>query len=141
MAAKISRQELDALLDHVREWAITRSDIRAVALLGSYARGTPHEESDIDVHVLTTNPSLYIDHDDWVIAFDASLVATESWGAITSRRLIRADGIEIEVGIGERSWAATDPLDDGTRQVARDGLRIVHDPDGILRTLQSALDA
>jgi hypothetical protein len=51
------------------------------------------------------------------------------------------DGLEVEVGIAEPVWAATDPVDPGTRRVVTDGLRILHDPDGRLAALAIAASA
>lgn len=59
----------------VAEWARDRDDVRALALVGSWARG---------------------------------------------------------------ARAATDPVDPGTRRVVGDGLRILHDPDGLLARLLEA---
>jgi hypothetical protein len=42
------------------------------------------------------------------------------------------------VGIAEPAWAATNPVDPGTRRVVTDGLRILHDPDGRLAALAIA---
>ena len=137
----IGGHELAALLDQVRQWAEIRSDIRAVALVGSYARGTAHPESDIDLVVLTTDPAAYVDESEWIDDLDGSLVVTRSWGPITERRITYPGGLELEFGFGHPSWASTDPLDAGTRGVVTDGMRIVYDPDGILGVLQRALDS
>ena len=56
-------------------------------------------------------------------------------GPLTERRLLLKGGLEVEVGIAEPSWAATDPVDPGTRRVVTDGLRILHDPDRRLAPL------
>ncbi len=50
-------------------------------------------------------------------------------------------GLEIEFGIGSPTWAATDPLDPGTKRVIRDGLHILYDPDGLLTAVQAAVRA
>lgn len=65
----------------------------------------------------------------------------EAWGPLTERRLLLEDGLEVEVGIAEPAWAATDPVDPGTRRVVTDGLRILHDPDGRLAALAIAASA
>jgi hypothetical protein len=46
--------------------------------------------------------------------------------------------VEVEVGIGRPSWAAVSPLDPGTEQVVRAGLRPLHDPRGLLGVLLAA---
>lgn len=67
-----------------------------------------------------------------------SVVRARRWGAITEHRIVLASDLELDVGIGEPSWAATTPVDPGTRRVVSDGMRIVHDPDGLLRALIAA---
>jgi hypothetical protein len=47
-------------------------------------------------------------------------------------------GLEVEVGLTEPAWAATDPVDPGTRRVVTDGMRILRDPDGRLAALAAA---
>lgn len=37
------------------------------------------------------------------------------------------------------SWAATDPVDDGTRRVITDGHRVLYDPHGALAALAGKL--
>jgi hypothetical protein len=71
----------------------------------------------------------------------SSLVRSEEFGVLIERRLRLPSGLEIEVGIAPTSWAATDPLDDGTHRVVRDGFRILHDRDGLLKNLLDTVSA
>jgi hypothetical protein len=120
-------------------WAEHRPDVRALALVGSYAAGAPRPDSDIDVVLLTEDPSAYIEHDDWLEDLGAARpLRTRSWGAITERRFALPSGLEVDVGVGTPEWAATDPLDPGTRRVVTDGLRVLHDPDEVLARLVAA---
>ena len=48
-------------------------------------------------------------------------------------------GLEVEVGIAAPSWAATDPVDPGTRRVVEEGMRIIYDPEELLTRLVGAL--
>jgi hypothetical protein len=109
-------------------------------LVGSWASGTPREDSDVDVVLLTDTPAAYIERDDWLPGVGAArLVRTVDWGAITERRFARPSGLEVELGIGSPAWASLDPLDAGTRRVASDGMRILDDRDGLLAALVAAL--
>lgn len=63
---------------------------------------------------------------------------TLEWGVLTERRFALPSGLEVELGIASPAWAAIDPVDTGTRRVVSDGVRILHDPDGLLETLASA---
>ena len=42
-----------AVIDDVRAWATQRDDVRAVVLVGSYARHSERMGSDVDLTVLT----------------------------------------------------------------------------------------
>jgi hypothetical protein len=88
--------------------------------------------------LLTEKPSAYIEHDDWLEELGARPLRTRSWGAITERRFALPSGLEVDVGVGTPGWAATDPLDPGTRRVVTDGLRVLHDPDRLLAGLIAA---
>ena len=123
------------LLDRVVSWARARPDVRGVALVGSWARGDAGPDSDLDVVLLTTSPEAYMDSTPWP---DAELVETRDWGGLTERRLRLPSGLELELDIAPLAWASTDPLDEGTRRVVRDGMRILHDPDRLLEKLAAA---
>lgn len=129
---------MEALLERVSRWAEQRSDVRALALVGSWAYGAPHMDSDVDLVLLTDAPSYYIEHDDWLDELGGGHpVRTLPWGAITERRFRLPGGLEVEFGVGTPAWAAVDALDDGTRRVVSDGMRVLHDPDRLLTRLSA----
>ena len=133
---------VEAVLDVVRAWATDRPDLHAVALVGSWARGAASTDADVDLVLLTSTPAAYIDSERWISALGAQrLMCTRTWGRLTERRLELAGGIEIDVGIVSPTWASTDPLDEGTRRVAIEGLVALHDPEGLLKSLRDALSA
>jgi len=45
--------EANAIVSAVTGWAIERGDICAMALVGSWARGNPRQDSDIDLLLLS----------------------------------------------------------------------------------------
>ena len=117
----------------VLAFANVREDVRAVALVGSHARGAARPDSDVDVVMLSTEPDTYVDGCDWIERLDgAMLVATRRWGVLTERRLVLASGTEVDFGVAHPSWASIRPLDPGTARVARAGLVPLYDPDGLL---------
>lgn len=120
----------------MREWAATRPDVRAVALVGSWAREEAGPGSDLDLVVLTDDPGAYLGSDAWTAALGGELVATRSWGVLVERRLRTPDGLELDVGIAAPSWASTSPVDPGTVQVVSGGMRPLYDPDDLLARLQ-----
>lgn len=128
--------EVEVLLQRVSRWAEQRSDVRALGLVGSWAYGAPDMDSDVDVVLLTDAPSYYIERDDWFNELAVGhLVRTLPWGAITEGRFRLPDGLEVEFGVGTPAWAAVDALDDGTRKVVSDGMRVLYDPDLLLTRL------
>lgn len=127
------REEADAFLATLTEWAARRADIEGIALVGSYARATARFDSDVDVVVLTINRDRYLAHEDWLLALapGSRIVRRQTWGPVTERRLRLASGLQIEIGMARPQWAAL-PLDAGTRKVLSDGARVLHDPRGLL---------
>lgn len=126
----------------VTAWATGRHDITGVAVVGSWARGDPRPDSDLDLVVLTTDRERYLGDDRWVTAAvgrQAQLVRTRDWGPLTERRVALTSGFEIEFGFVAPTWASTDPLDAGTAQVVGDGCRPLHDPSGALERLVAAV--
>jgi uncharacterized protein len=113
--------------------------VRGLALVGSWARGTQRQDSDVDLVLLSTEPFRYVDSDDWLCELGAAwLVRTRSWGEVTERRFALSGGLEVEICVGTPSWASTEPVDAGTRRVVVDGMRVLHDPDGVLARLAAA---
>jgi GrpB-like predicted nucleotidyltransferase (UPF0157 family)/predicted nucleotidyltransferase len=132
--------EVRRVMEQVREWARGRNDVRAVALVGSWVRGATRADSDVDLVVLTDHPEAFTNDDAWVSAFPgAALDKRGDWGAITERRVRLMSGLEVEFGIGRSSWAATNPVDPGTRRVVTDGMQILHDPEGLLEHLAKSV--
>jgi predicted nucleotidyltransferase len=48
-----------AITSVVADWALRREDIRAAALIGSWARGDPQQGSDIDLLLLSDRADEY----------------------------------------------------------------------------------
>ena len=132
---------VSALLDRLSAWAASRHDIRAAALVGSWARGRPRPDSDLDVVILTDSPALYTENERWPVELGLSpVVQQRTWGAITEQRASAGD-LGVEFGIGTPVWAESRPVDPGTHRVASDGLLILYDPRHLLADLLSAISA
>jgi hypothetical protein len=99
-------------------------------------------DSDIDVIVIVDDPVRYLETSSWLEFFDhLRSISNEDWGLLQSRRVQYGDGTEVEFGITTRSWASTDPVDPGTRNVVSDGMRILHDREKLLESLLTAIRA
>ncbi len=136
------REEVEALLGRLTDWAEGQPAIRALGLVGSWARDEATDSSDIDVVVLTTDPARFLTSDAWLDVFGrATPIGERDFGLIKERRVRLQSGLQVECGIGPLSWASTAPLDPGTRRVVADGLRILHDADGLLADLRASVSA
>jgi predicted nucleotidyltransferase len=114
----------DFIEDFMR-WASARTDIQALALVGSYARDTATKTSDVDLVILTDDPQKYLNSTEWTEDFGSVITKQiEDYGMLTSLRVWYKSGLEIEYGFTTPAWAQS-PLDEGTRQVIEDGMRVL----------------
>jgi len=142
MASDARAAEVEWVMQRAAQWARTQPDIRALLLVGSWARDAARPDSDVDLVVLTTTPEWYSPDGAWTRELGAVAISrVQQGGAIAERRIVLPSGLEVEVGIGPLSWAQIDPVDAGTRRVVTDGCRILHDPDGQLQRLLVACGA
>lgn len=127
--------ECSTFLDAFLRWARSRTDIEAVALVGSHARGSALAGSDVDLVILTSHVDAYLRLSSWTNRFgDPISSRLEHYGSLTSLRVVYASGAEIEYGFARPDWAEV-PADVGTFSVARDGLVSLWDPHGLLAAL------
>jgi predicted nucleotidyltransferase len=116
------------VLGPIARWAAARPEVRAVLLVGSYARGAAHDGSDVDVVLLADDPDLASHGGDLAAALgEVRRSAVERWGPITALRAHYADGLEVELCFGRPDWITATPLDAGTARVLRDGARVLVD--------------
>jgi uncharacterized protein len=135
------RAEVAALYEKLEAWVAGQPAIRAMGIVGSWARGEAKEGSDLDVLLLATTPDLYVESDRWLESLlPFPIIRREQFGVITERRVLLSSGLEVEFAIGPLTWASTTPINDGTRQVISDGLAILHDPDALLGRLRIAVE-
>lgn len=119
-------------LNHVIQWAREISDVQAIALVGSHARGDASPSSDIDLVILCVNPKSLLDKQEWISMFGKpTQIEKEYWGKVTSLRVWYAQGLEIEFGITNDEWGS-DPTDRGDGQVIRDGLLVLYEIESCL---------
>ncbi|MCA2001769.1 MAG: nucleotidyltransferase domain-containing protein [Chloroflexi bacterium] len=124
--------KIQRFLEELTIWASAQSDIQALALVGSHARGAAKEKSDVDLVLITATPRRYLENTDWTEQFGSvEKRQTEDYGALTSLRVWYADGREIEYGITDEKWAAI-PLDEGSRRVISDGMKVLFERERIL---------
>ncbi len=135
MASEERRKEVETLLIRVQEWAGRRPDVVAVGLAGSWARGNPTMESDVDLVALTTAKESYLESEAWIEELGGvQVIRTHDWGPLyTERRSVLPTGLEVEFRLAPPEWAATDPPDPDTGEaLGNGGLRVLYDPEGVL---------
>lgn len=123
------------MVERIQRWAAGRPDVVGLLLVGSYARGAARPDSDVDLVLLTTEETAYVNRA-WPrdLDFDTPL-RVRSWGVLTEYRFVTESGLEAEINIGPPHWAEVHPVDPGTRRVVRDGARILYDPQNLLAAL------
>jgi uncharacterized protein len=123
-------------LAELAAWAADRDDIVAVALVGSYARGTAGPSSDVDVVILANNPHFYLADTAWIRHFgEANPPEHEDYKMVQSLRVTYTNGLEVEFGLTVPQWAGAEGLNAGTREIVSDGCRIIFDRHGMLADL------
>jgi hypothetical protein len=138
--------QVEQLLSALTTWARRTNGVEGLALVGSWASGREHAESDIDIVCIVDDPGRFRADSSWMgdIAWPSAGLTLGRWtdvdyGMARSRHLTFDSGEEVEMSFVDRRWTATDPVDPGTRRVASDGLRVLHDPAGLLGRLLIAL--
>ncbi len=128
----MSAKRVNRFLNRFTDWARARSDISGLALVGSYARNTPTETSDVDLVLITTQPDHYLTDPGWIHYFgQVDRWQVEDNGRLTSIRVWYKDSLEVEYGVTDESWAALS-LDEGTREVISGGLQVLFERGNIL---------
>lgn len=113
--------------NELKEYARNTSHIEGIIIVGSYARGTNKEDSDLDIIIITSNKAGMIANQGFTQDFGKVYKQqTEYYGACTSIRVWYEDEKEVEFGIVEPSWISM-PLDTGTYKVLSDGYKIIID--------------
>src|SRR5262249_41227513 len=105
-----------------------------------------HAEADVDIVLVVDDPDRFRTETSWIAEIDwadAGLGPGRwsecDYGRACSRHLKFADGAEVGVSFVPPSWASTAPIDPVTRRVAGHGMRVVHDPSGLLGRLIAVL--
>jgi uncharacterized protein len=139
----VKSARIEQVLSSIAGWARSRSDILALALVGSRARGAARQDSDIDLIVLAAEPQMFRCNGHWLaeIAWINAHVASwhdADYGSAWSRHVALNTDNEIEFTFCKPSWAATDPIDAGTAGVLSGGCCVLVDKTKLLENLLTA---
>jgi hypothetical protein len=134
--------DANAILNAIADWALHREDTRALALVGSWARGDPHRGSDIDLLLISDRADEYRHRQEWIAKIDFESagyrIASSKdvrYGVVWSRHIVLLPNAKAELTFAPRCWARTDRVDAGTRRVVKDAFHIIFDKDGMLAKL------
>ena len=131
-------QTIDFIEDFMR-WSKRRKDIRAVALVGSYAREEMEADSDVDLVIITEEPEKYITNSEWTRVFGKPIAKKiEEYGKLTSLRVWYESGLEIEYGFTNREWIVSLHNEDGLNQITNDGLRVLFEKEVLLSPYETS---
>ena len=129
-----------SFVEAVRTWAASYPDVRGLALVGSYARGEPTPESDVDLLFLVEDVDVFLSDMRWTQSFgESSRAQMETWGDVRSVRVWYRDGPEVEFSVALMDWASL-PLDPGTARLLREGVVLLFDPRGLLMAALESLE-
>ena len=138
----MTQTSLAQLLTVATRWAESRADVLGLALVGSHARGTAHDGSDVDLLLLVSDPATFSAGGAWLREIQWSSLGLNvvawrdvAYGAVWSRHIALSYGSEVELSFGAPSWANTAPVDPGTRRVINDGWRVLLDHHGLLSSV------
>jgi predicted nucleotidyltransferase len=109
-------------------WAQANDDVEAVAVVGSWARGTAGMASDVDIVILTDRFEQLAEDPTWFswLRPGSELIRAKAWGPLLERRFRLRAGMHVELGLVPPSWAEL-PLEPGTRRVLADGHEVIFD--------------
>ncbi len=137
---------VEGFLAHVAEWALDEPDVRAALLVGSQARSElPADEwSDVDVALFVDDPPRLAGDVAWVSAFgtpELTFVEGTAVGGELERRVLYADGLEVDFALFPTAAAAALLADPRAATVPARGYRVLHDEVGLAEALAQAGEA
>jgi aminoglycoside 6-adenylyltransferase len=94
----------DELIERFVKWAENRLDIKAVVVVGSRARAEqPADEwADLDILVVTSNPTYYLTETDWINnigEYWLTFLEPTAVGIETERRILFEGGLDVDLAI------------------------------------------
>jgi predicted nucleotidyltransferase len=134
------KKKADLLLENFKEWSEQQTYIKGVAVVGSFARGDYHSNSDVDLTIISTNKDLTLNIIKNEFNFDNIESSTlEEWGILTSLRIFYGNGLEVEYGVVTDRWVK-EPLDEGTKNVVKNGFKVIAEKEDIFYSVRMFLN-
>jgi aminoglycoside 6-adenylyltransferase len=133
----------DLLLAAVADWARRTDDVRAVVLVGSYARRhTPADRwSDLDVLLFVDEPARYAADARWVARFGSPVLTflePTSVAERIERRVLYDDGVDVDFPLLDAAAVREVAAVPAVGTVLARGYRVLHDEIGLAELLAQA---
>ena len=123
---------IEKLFQNLKSFAEREPVIRAIVLIGSFARGTAGPQSDVDLVVIASKPEKLLNDRDWVEQFgEACSCVLEDYSLVQSLRVFYKNGMEVEFGITSLDWIAETELK-STGKILSGGYRVIYDPGNLI---------
>jgi hypothetical protein len=142
----LDSQRIEKLVTALKDWSRKSSRVKGAALLGSWPGEKHHAEADVDIVLIVDDPARYRAESNWMTEIDWPAAGLDQghwsecdYGRACSRHFKFHDGAEVEVSFVDPTWASVDPIDPSTRRIAASGMRVIHDPNGLLGRLIAVL--
>lgn len=142
LISQLKSKKVSSILQKVVEWGKECPEIYALAVVGSWARGTALINSDIDLMLLCSDPSQFRNSREWLEHINWESIGSKvdywrdaDYGVVWSRHIFLQDRTEIEFSFGCPQWASLNPIDPGTFRVINHGCRIYYDAQGLMTEL------
>lgn len=116
-----------------------RENAIGAAVIGAHAHGELEDDWNMRFIIVTTDIEHYFENNNWAGHFTRVLsVEREDHAGFTRMNLKYRSGAMFELNFVSPDWAAL-PVNDETRRIVTDGMRILHDPQGVLEKLQKTV--
>jgi arginine-tRNA-protein transferase len=116
-----------------------QKDIVGAAVIHRHAIENAEDDWDMHFIILTTDIDYYFQGNNWTRSFSRVLsFNVEERGIVKTMHLKSKNGVVHHFHFAPPEWADF-PVKKETRRIVRSGMRILHDPQGILEKLQAAV--
>ena len=132
-------KQLEYIVERLKIFDRDKYEIELIILVGSYARNEQKINSDIDIMILSNNPTALIEDVLSSQFFDnEKSKIKEIYGNTTSIRLYTSD-IELELSISDLNWISI-PLDYGVERILQDGFQIIYDKKNVMKFIEKYIN-
>lgn len=115
-------------IEEVSKFFSRQKDIRAMILIGSYAKGEERSDSDVDFIILAKDRNKWLSNTNWTKLLGTVVSITqEDYEEVKAIRTYYEDNVELEFGFIEESWLKK-PLADTTKEAIEGGYKVLYDP-------------